>query len=449
MALPSLTGWRVVVMGLGHFGGGIGVTRWLVGQGAQVTVTDQAPAERLADSVRQLEGLPIRFRLGGHDVADLDACQLLVVSPAVPKDRSPFVAEALARSIPLSSEMNLFLERCPARRVIGVTGSAGKSTTTAMLGAILRHADDDLGAPRVFVGGNIGQSLLDELPRISPQDVVVLELSSFQLDDVAALSWSPPLAVITNLQPNHLDRHGTMEAYAAAKLNIARYQTAEGRVFVREGDEALANQVRGIGAGDRLVRFAFDPAFRDALQLPGRHNQDNAAAAIAIARQLGVGDALIREGLADFRGLEHRLEFVAQRAGVRYYNDSKSTTPGSTELALESFDTPVVMLVGGGDKGMSFDGMAARLAAGAKAVVCYGQTGPAIHAQVQRHQTDGSSGLRLELAEDFADAIARARRLAAPGDVVVLSPACTSYDMFSNYEERGEAFRRLVQALPD
>ncbi|NLX22204.1 MAG: UDP-N-acetylmuramoyl-L-alanine--D-glutamate ligase [Phycisphaerae bacterium] len=448
MTASSLAGVRVVVMGLGHFGGGIGVARWLVEQGARVTVTDQASPDKLADSVRQLEGLPVQFRLGGHDVADLEDCQLLVVSPAVPKDRSPFVAEAVARSIAITSEMNLFLERCPVKRVIGVTGSAGKSTTTAMLGAILRGAAEALGAPHVFVGGNIGQSLLAELPRMDARDVIVLELSSFQLEDMAALPWSPPLAVITNLQPNHLDRHKTMEAYAGAKLNIARYQSADGRVFVREGDEVVAEQVRAIGAGDRLVRFAFDSRWSDVLRLPGRHNRDNAAAAIAVCHHLGVDDALIRRGLADFHGLEHRLEFVAERGGVRYYNDSKSTTPASAELALESFEAPVIMLVGGGDKGMSFDGLAARLAAVAKAVVCYGQTGPAIHLRVRRSLAEAGGTIPVELATDFGRAVDLARGLALPGDVVVLSPACTSYDMFANYEERGETFRRLVRAMP-
>jgi len=449
MAVTELAGVPVVVMGLGRFGGGIGVTRWLVAQGAKVAVTDLAGADALVESVRQLADLPVRLHLGGHELADLDDCRLLVVSPAVPKERSAFVREAISRGIAITSEMNLFVQRCPVRRIVGITGSAGKSTTTAMIGAILQVWAEAGRGPRVWVGGNIGRSLLSDLGVMNPEDVVVLELSSFQLDDLAALAWSPPLAVITNLQPNHLDRHGTLEAYAEAKLNIVRYQSPDGGVFVHERDEALAGRVTGAGAGGRLRRYAFDPAFAADLQVPGRHNQDNAAAAVAVARALGVEDDLVRAGLAGFAGLPHRLEFVAERGGVRYFNDSKSTTPTSARLALEAFEAPVIVLVGGRDKGMSFDDLTRLLAKRAKGVVCLGEVGEKLFQDVRRHLGDGPGAVRVERAAGFAEAVARASRLSEPGDVVVLSPACTSYDMFANYEQRGESFCRLVRAMPD
>ncbi len=435
-------------MGLGHFGGGIGAARWLVQQRAEVTVTDQASADELAHGLAELEGLPIRFHLGGHDPADLDHCDLLVVSPAIPKDRSDFVAAAVARGIPLSSEMNLFIVRCPAQRVVGITGSAGKSTTTAMLGAILQNAFPSTGRPRAWVGGNIGRSLLGDLQAMSPEDIVVLELSSFQLEDLARLRWSPRMAVITNIQPNHLDRHGTFESYVDAKMNIVRHQSPQDMVFVHGEDEALAEQVKRVGAASRMMRFAFDPVFGDCLRLPGRHNRDNAAAAIAAARALGIADETIARGLSGFNGLPHRLEFVGEHKGVRYFNDSKSTTPESTCIALRAFDEPVIMLVGGQGKGMPFDQLGRELAARAKAVICYGKTRYELYKEVS--SPDGGGGGRraaAHIAESFEAAVATAGELAAAGDVVILSPACASYDMFTNYEHRGDAFRQIVRRM--
>ena len=244
------------------------MTRWLVEQGARVTVTDQASSDALASSIDQLKDLQVTFRLGGHEIGDLDNCRLLVVSPAVPKEKSSFVQAAIAKGIPLSSEMNLFVERCPAQRVVGVTGSAGKSTTTAMIGAIFKAAHAGGAGPRVWVGGNIGQSLLGELAQIQREDVVVLELSSFQLEDLGGLRWSPAYAVITNIQPNHLDRHGTMEAYRDAKLNIVRFQGSEGMVFVNESDEELIEQVCGAGAGEGFARFGLIPCTRGLCRFP-------------------------------------------------------------------------------------------------------------------------------------------------------------------------------------
>ncbi len=447
MKASDLAGRRVVVMGLGRFGGGIAVSRWLVECGARVTVTDRESADVLAESVVQLAGLPVTLHLGGHDPGDLDGCDLLVVSPAVDKARSEFVQEAVTRGIPLSSEMNLFVERCCARLVVGVTGSAGKSTTTAMIGAILTTAWSAGHLPPVHVGGNIGCSLLSHLDHMTADDIVVLELSSFQLEDLAALAWSPLVAVITNIKPNHLDRHRTMEAYTDAKLNIVRFQSPDSLVLIHREQGALAREVERVGGGPRIRRYEFEPGFRDALRVPGRHNEENAAAAVAVARAVGLGDDLIARGLATFTGLPHRLELVGEHDGVRYFNDSKSTTPESACIALETFAEPVVMLVGGRDKGMAFEDLGSRLACKARAVVCYGETRDKLFEEVAKHVDRSSRSAQVELADGFEEAVGRARSLAHQGDVVVLSPACTSYDMFSNYEERGEAFRKLVRSL--
>src|ERR1043166_4919005 len=254
--MAEFKGKRVIVMGLGRFGGGIGVTRWLCGQGADVHVTDLADAEALQESVAALDGLPVTYRLGGHDEADLDRCDVLVVSPAVDKRRSEFFQVARRRNIPWTSEMNLFLQRCRGR-IVGVTGSVGKSTTTAMIGAILDAASEKWKHGRVWLGGNIGKSLLDDLSNIGERDIVVLELSSFQLEDAAEIRMSPNIAVVTNVKENHLDRHGTMGEYAAAKGNIYRFQTAGDWLAMPHG-----NGVEQLPSGwqtlERLCRFSVD-----------------------------------------------------------------------------------------------------------------------------------------------------------------------------------------------
>lgn len=444
-----VSGRRIVVMGLGRFGGGVGVTRWLVGQGARVCVTDVADAEALRDSVRQLDGLEVNLQLGGHDAAMLSACDLLVISPAVDRAQSDFVKEAIRRGIPCTSEMNLFLERC-ACRLVGVTGSVGKSTTTAMLGAALTCAarrPTSLEGRGIWIGGNIGRSLLDELPAMRPGDWAVLELSSFQLEDAAGLRRSPEIAVITNLRPNHLDRHGTMDAYAAAKLNVARFQSADDVLVIHRGERELLSRLDQMNARARRVYFgdaAVHERLRGVLRVPGRHNRENASAAWVVATELGVPDDVALAALAEFPGLPHRLEFVREFRGVRYYNDSKSTTPEATCTALEAFDDPTVLLAGGYDKGIPFDALARAAADRARGVVSFGATANKIQNEIS--QVAGSRVPPLATAADLPAALAIARQWAREGDVVVLSPGCASYDQFRNYEERGDLFRRIVNS---
>jgi len=449
---------RVTVMGLGRFGGGIGVTRWLAEQGARVTVTDLADADGLAESLRQLDGLDVELHLGGHREADFVDTDLVVASPAVPKD-SAFLRLARERSVPVTSEMNLFFQRCPGR-VVGVTGSAGKSTTTAMIEAVLGAS---VGRSRVWVGGNIGRSLLSQLPAMGPDDWVVLELSSFQLEDLAELRRSPQMAVITSLFANHLDRHKTMQAYVEAKLNIARFQDPRrDHLLIYEADEQLATAVGGLRGGlagvwrygvgpDGRCRVSRDEEVVDlptpSLPVPGRHNLANAAAAMAVGRLVGVDPAEAARRLAGFEPLPHRLEPVGVVDGVRYYNDSKSTTPEATLVALAAFDGPVVVLVGGYDKGVGFEPLGGELARRARAVVCYGATGPKIADAVRRASGDaGSQKTEAIEADGFEAAVGAARDAAEAGDVVLLSPGCASYDMFVNYEQRGQQFRQIVGA---
>lgn len=436
-ASANLNGKAVTVVGLGRFGGGVGVTRWLCGQGAQVTVSDLATQEELEESVLALDGLDVTLHLGGHDEADFTSAELLVVNPAVPRD-SPFLAAAAREGVPRTTEINLFLERCRAP-VVGVTGSIGKSTTTAMIGAILERVRC------CHVGGNIGRSLLEELPAIAPDHVVVLELSSFQLEDLPLVGIGPHVAVVTNFAPNHLDRHGTVEAYADAKKNIFRFQSARDVLVLNAADPIVSTW--GTEAPGRVELF--DPeADPFELIVPGAHNQANAQAAWTAARQFGVDRATAAAGLAGFGGLPHRLEFVAERRGVRYYNDSKCTTPDGAIVALETFPPrSTMMIVGGYDKHVSFAALGAALAERAKAVIVLGQTADQIAQAVEKHRRDVSPALLR--AEDLDSAVRLAAEQAAAGDSVLLSPACASFDMFTNYEHRGQAFVELVSALPE
>lgn len=465
---PLPTSWhgiRVTVMGLGSFGGGVGLAHYLATQGARVTVTDLRQAEALENSVKALRGLPIQFALGEHRARDFTDTDVVFVNPAVPLT-SPYLKLARTTGVPLDSEINLLIRQCPGR-IVGITGSVGKSTTTALLGTILSLHDAG-----TLVGGNIGGSLLPRLPDMTPQTPVVLELSSFQLEHLAWQAYSPPLALVLNLAPNHLDRHGTMTAYQQAKEHILAYQTLEDTAILN-WDDMTVRYMAARGQGQRLYYsleetlpegvYRQDDALimakagqqtvlcrQSDLSLRGAHNLSNAAAAAAAAAVLGVPPTLIARGMQNFQGLSHRLEWVATRGGVQYYNDSKATTPLSTMRALQAFETPVILLAGGYDKGTPFDALGEVIRARTKAALVYGTTAAKL-ARAIEPAPPGASGRLLPKVLQLRDldaAIQQAAALAEPGDVVLLSPACASYDQFPHFEARGEHFRKCVQALP-
>jgi UDP-N-acetylmuramoylalanine--D-glutamate ligase len=447
---------RVTVMGLGRFGGGVGVTRWLVGQGARVRVSDRAPAEQLADSLAQIADLDVTTHFGEHAERDFRDCDLLVASPAVPED-SPFLQIARAAGVPVTTEMNLFVERCAAR-CVGITGSVGKSTVTAMVGHLLERAQSERS---VWVGGNVGRSLLEDLDRIRADDFVVLELSSFQLQRTAWVRWSPAVALVTNVWPNHLDWHGTFAAYLAAKLNIVRFQDpARDAIVIQDEPELKTHFDRLFGDLAGIWRYGLDDdtpvavrqstAAVDAdnerlrysnvrLSVPGLHNRENAAAALTVAHCLGVDAAAAVEALASFAGLPHRLERVGEHAGVAYYNDSKSSTPEAAVTAMGALDGPLLVILGGYDKGVDLSAAARCAARRAEFAACIGQTGARLAESVR------AAGGEAEVCDDLAAAVEACRRRAGTGATVLLSPACASWDMFSDFHARGEEFCRLAR----
>lgn len=426
---------RVTVAGLGRFGGQIAVARWLVEQGAaRVLVTDQASADKLADSVKQLDGLPIEFRLGEHRESDFTDADLIVASPAIPPTNK-YLQAARAANVPITTEIRLFIERCPVP-IVGVTGTKGKSTTTAMLGAILKRRFT------TRVGGNIGHSLLPELAQIEKSDLVVLELSSFMLEHLGAMRWSPHLAVVTMVAADHLDWHGSQQAYVEAKANIVRFQRPDDLAILNAEDPGsivLAGNTRA-----RVVRFAVANRQPFELIVPGRHNQSNAQAAWAAASQLGVPREDAEAALREFRGLPHRLQLVHESDGVRYFNDSIATIPEAAVAALDAFPPHrVVQIVGGYDKGLPMSGLCAALRERAKAVLCIGATGDALADAL--FSAGGQSAAAVYRCGDLPTAIKVAKQVAAPGDVVLLSPGCASYDQFVNFEQRGETFAKLAR----
>lgn len=440
-------------MGLGLFGGGVGAVRFLLRKGAVVTVTDLRPEKDLHASVHTLKGLPIAFVLGGHEETDFQNADLIVANPAVPRS-SRYLKIAESAGVPITSEICLFVERCPAP-IIGVTGSSGKTTTTSLIGEMLKQKDK-----RTRIGGNIGGSLLEELDLLQADIPIVLELSSFQLDRLGDLPWSPHIAVITNFAPNHIDIHGSLQAYRQAKQQIVRHQT-KGDWTIVNGEDAEVS--RWAGAGQRVV-FAAEGegdvfvregkiqhtiggeartiCSADTISLRGRHNLANALAATGAAVISGVSEENIAEVLQTFQGVPHRLEQVAEVNGILYVNDSIATSPDRTRTALMAYDKPIVLIAGGYDKGIAYDTLGVAIAERVAHLIVMGDTGDAIAATAK-------GKTNIHRVENLEEAMGCATGLAQAGDVVLLSPASASYDQFRNFEERGQRFRECVEKLKD
>jgi UDP-N-acetylmuramoylalanine--D-glutamate ligase len=394
---------------------GLAAAAALARRGAHVVATDRSAA---VDPGRLAE-LGVELRLGTEEEAMLEGVDVVVRSPGVPAD-SPLVAGARSRGLPVWSEVELGYRLLPAgSRLIGVTGTNGKTTTTELLGAILRA-----GGRTAEVAGNVGRALTEAADSAAEGSWIACELSSFQLEDVHTLSCD--VAVLLNLEPDHLDRHGSFEAYRAAKL----------RIFERAGAKVVPR-----GSGLNGIEFSADDPLPAEPLIPGRHNRENAAAATAAARAAGVEDDAIAEALRTFRGVPHRLELVRELHGVRWVNDSKATNTAAARRGVAAYDAPIRLVLGGSLKGEDFGPFAADLPANVRSIYLVGEASDELAAALE------AVGRAHERAGDLATAVSRAAADAEPGDVVLLSPACASYDQFANFEERGDTFRRLVQEL--
>jgi UDP-N-acetylmuramoylalanine--D-glutamate ligase len=430
----DVRGRRVTVMGLGHFGGGLAAARWAAEQQAIVTLSDAADAPALAEPLSQLAGVPIAaMHLGGHCAADFDSADLLIVNPAV-RPTNPWLALAAGRGIPITTEIGLFIECCPAQ-VVGVTGSNGKSTTAAMTAAILRAA-----GRRTWLGGNLGGSLLPQLAGIRSNDWVVLELSSFQLWHLPAGTPMPQVAVVTNFAPNHLDWHGTLDHYRAAKQRLIAEQDASG-VAVHNPFDCDVTRWRPLAAGRVAEPWPLEQVPK--LSVPGGHNRQNAALAAAAARAVGCERAAIERGLAGFTGLPQRLERCAVVAGRQFYNDSTATTPDSAIAALVSLPEPAWLLAGGRTKGCDFGPLAAVIVRRARGAAFYGEC----RAELQRLVLARQPDFPCMATERLDEALAWCFAQSAPGEAIVLSPGCASTDQYQNFRQRGKRFVELADRL--
>jgi UDP-N-acetylmuramoylalanine--D-glutamate ligase len=454
--VDSLYGKRVAVLGFARQGKAL--ARWLPTVGARVLVSDSRGVAELGTEIAEFP--EVEFVLGGHPENLLDNVDLLCLSGGI-SPQLPIVQEAVKRRIRLSNDAQLFLERCPAR-VIGITGSAGKTTTTTLVGKIMNHA----GHP-TWVGGNNGDVLLGVLPQVEPEHFVVMELSSFQLE---LMTNSPHTAVILNITPNHLDRHGTMENYVRAKAQIMLHQ-ASNELVVLGYDDPGSHSLKEI-ARSELIWFSgqsmvSDGAFmagqrllvagrsskdrnphvvcnREEISLRGDHNVLNVLAACAITGANGVSADIMAAVIRDFKPIEHRLEVVRVLNGVTYINDSIATAPERVVAALQSFTEPLILLAGGKDKKLSWENMIRLALVKCRHIVAFGDAGDLVVETVRRvaNQTDC-----VTRVSTLAEAVAKAIALAHPGDVVLLSPGGTSYDAYVDFVERGEHFRRLVMGL--
>ncbi len=461
MSSDPLNGKTAVILGFARQGQAL--ARWLPTIDAKVIVSDTRDFGSLADTLLDFLDAPIQYALGGHPLELLDSADLLCVSGGVPLTQ-PIVQAAYERAIPVTNDAQLFLERCAAP-VIGITGSAGKTTTTMLLGKMCEAA----GAT-TWVGGNTGDVLLDHLPDIHADHRVVMELSSFQLE---VMQQSPRAACVLNVTPNHLDRHGTMEAYMEAKAHIFLHQQPDDICvfgFDDPGAVALADQAVGRVAWFSLHEMVADGAFiagnrlmvvgygspdgqphvvcaRDDIHLRGDHNVRNVLAACALAGAVGVPVEVMRDVIRSFTGVPHRLETVRVIDGVTYVNDSIATAPERVIAALHSYSEPIVLIAGGRDKKLPWAEVATLIAQRVRYLVTFGEHGPFIADAVR---TARMMGGRLEVVDQYKtldDAVKRAAQIANPGEVVLLSPGGTSYDAYEDFAARGDHFRALVNAL--
>ncbi len=462
----QLRGKHVTVVGLAREG--VALVQYLGEQDAHITVSDAKTEDALAPFLAQIQGIPVRLSLGRHAPEDFRQADVIFISAGIPTDLPPLV-EARQLGIPISSITQLFLELCPAP-IIGITGSSGKTTTTTLIGEFLKAQ----GGRQVIVGGNIGRTVLGDLPHITPDSIVVLEMSFNQLE---IMTRSPHIALLLNITPNHLDRCGTMEVYTECKRQILYHQRPDD-FAVLNPDNPPSAESRACTPGSVLWFSRRHPvdagAFLDdgwyvlrdlagrttricrAEQtiIPGDHNRENVLAAIAATSLVGVQPEAMTRVISSFPGVAHRLQYVAEINGVRYINDSIATAPERVMAALKVYEQqkqPLVLIAGGRDKHLPWEECAERIARQAHALVLLGEAteliASAISAARERVPVAEQALQEVFRAASMADAVHAAASFARPGDVVLLSPGGTSFDLFIDFADRGEQFAREVKAL--
>src|SRR5580700_8273814 len=455
MVLMDLNNKRVLVVGLGK--SGVASALFMKAHGARVTVSDTKSGDELRNEIPVLLDHGITVETGGHGDRTFHGQDLIVVSPGVPVDAPPLVqARALGETV--IGEIELAANFLPGP-IIAITGSNGKTTTTALTGEIMTAA----GLP-ALVGGNIGTPAISLAERATPETVIVLEVSSFQLETIQ--TFRPRVAVVLNVTPDHLDRHRTVEVYVAAKTRIFENQQTSDFAVLNADDPtcvAMAAQTRaqvfwfsrqkevqqGAWVRDGNIVFRDAAAEKEIMQvaeipLKGAHNLENVLAATCAGMLMGCTPEKVRQAVRDFKAVEHRLEFVATIRGVDYYNDSKATNVDATIKALESFPGNIHLILGGKDKGSDYSVLNELLRQRVKRVYTIGAAAGKIESQIVSPK---SGNVEVVHAETLENALRKANAVAEPGDVVLLAPACASFDQFKNYEQRGQAFKEIVRGL--
>jgi len=461
--MTDWNGKRVLILGAARQGQAL--ARWMVNHGAYATLSDVRSEMDLEPARQNLSDLPLEWASGGHPLELLDQTDVLCLSGGIPLTL-PIVAEAQKRGIPLSNDTQVFMEVAPCKTV-GITGSAGKTTTTALLGNMAKASfEERLG--RAWVGGNIGDPLINYVDEMQQTDLAILEISSFQLDQ---MSISPNIAAILNVTPNHLDRHGTMVAYTAAKARILDFQSEEDVAVLGRDDPGAWNlhehvkgkllsfglsnlPIEGSGAyvSDGLYHLRDGNAYillpiQNAIHLRGDHNRLNVLAAITIGHAAGLNLDAMLEAVENFRGVPHRLELVRELRGVKWYNDSIATAPERTMAAIRSFDEPLVLMLGGKDKDLPWDDLATLVRERVDHVVVFGQAAEKILGALGRLGSGEKRPYSVQRSEGLKEAVQLAAEVAESGDVVLLAPGGTSFDEFNDFAERGDRFRKWVQEL--
>ncbi len=469
--MKNWTNTHVLILGAARQG--IALARWLSRHGSYVTLSDSRSADELASARASLADTNVAWAAGGHPLELLNHTDVLCLSGGIPLTL-PIVEEAVKRGIPLSNDTQIFMEVVPCK-TIGITGSAGKTTTTTLVGEMAKKNAESTRSgqdaafrlpPSAFVGGNIGDPLINYVDGMKADDLAILELSSFQLDQ---LTISPNISAILNITPNHLDRHGTMEAYTNAKARILEFQTEKDTAILGHDDKgawSLRNQVKGklltfslhdLDDGlngaylqDGLLNLRDGNAYlplilREKIHLRGDHNVANVLAAFTIGHAAGFKLDDMLEAAEEFRGVPHRLELVRELNGARWYNDSIATAPERSMAAIHAFDEPIVLLLGGRDKKLPWQDIAKLIQQRVDHVVVFGEAAELIQKAVS---TVGEArSVDLHRVNDLKEAVLKAAEIASAGDVVLLSPGGTSLDAFKDFAERGEFFRKWVLEL--
>lgn len=454
-------GRKILVIGAARQG--LAASRYLAKHKAEVLLNDFLPSSEFPDITEQFEGLSVSFHFGDHPLRLLQGIDLVCVSGGVPLTL-PIIGQARKEGIPLTNDSQIFMEAVKAP-VIGITGSAGKTTTTVITGAIGKSAKEP--AHQVWVGGNIGTPLIKYMEKIKPGDWVILELSSFQLE---LMTISPQIAVVLNVTPNHLDRHKSMAAYTGVKARILEFQQPSD-IAVLNRDDAGSSGLQGFAPG-KLMSFGFhkpegsipgiyldgnrikisangkedDLLSTEAIQLPGQHNLANALAACCASYAAGFSPDAMKVGIRSVKSIPHRLELVCERNGVRWMNDSIATAPERVMAAIRALDGRLVLLLGGRDKDLPWDDLAALLHSEMPKVIVFGEAANLIHQSLMDFEK-GNPVYPITKVETLEQAVSKAAAVADSGETVLLSPGGTSYDAYRDFEERGVLFRRLVEEL--